>query len=260
LLCVAASRALRVHGAAVDDRCRCALPLRERSAFTAPPSTTAAAAAESPAPTLSRPSEDEKVAPPETLSTTTPEPCSTPSSTQSYSRTLTLQLPIQSSTGSVPHRSALVASRELAPEPVVLIVDDVRSVRLLLRRALLALLGERAKVHEAADGREAVVKALKLRPGIIFMDRRMPTMEGDAATRELRRRGYTGVIFGLTGDALPVDVSAFRDAGATDVLIKPVTRMVLLTALRDCGALPQPVEEGSGDSGSRGVEHDSVLS
>ncbi len=237
------------------------LPLRERSALSAPPSSTAA----------SEPLEDEKarhvenmhmvsLSPPrdpEPRSITPPEASTTPPSTESRSRTL--QTRIQPSTDSVfSRREAPVASRQSMSEPVALIVDDVRSVRLLLRRSVLALLGERAKVHEAADGREAVAKALELWPAVIFMDRRMPVMEGDAATRELRRRGYTGAIYGITGDALPVDVSAFRDAGATDVLIKPVTRAVLSKALRDCGALPQPAEfeEGLDDSGSRGAERD----
>jgi CheY-like chemotaxis protein len=122
----------------------------------------------------------------------------------------------------------------------VLIVDDVRSVRTLLKRSVAALLGGDYDIFEAADGREAVSKAMALQPAFILMDRRMPVMEGDEATRELRARGYTRPIFGVTGDALPVDVCTFRDAGATDVLVKPVTRASLALVLREYLALPPP--------------------
>ena len=48
-------------------------------------------------------------------------------------------------------------------------------------------------------------------------------MDGLTATRELRQRGYHGVIIGVTGGGLPEDIAAFLDAGADDVLIKPIT-------------------------------------
>jgi DNA-binding NarL/FixJ family response regulator len=40
---------------------------------------------------------------------------------------------------------------------------------------------------EAANGREAIEKALVLRPDVILMDVCMPLMNGPAAARELRR-------------------------------------------------------------------------
>jgi CheY-like chemotaxis protein len=83
----------------------------------------------------------------------------------------------------------------------------------MLRRTISTLLSEAAEIHEAADGEEAVRRALELQPAVIFMDRRMPVMEGDEATRRLRAAGFEQPIFGVTGDALPTDVSAFRDAG-----------------------------------------------
>ncbi len=138
---------------------------------------------------------------------------------------------------------AALAPPATAAPVTVLIVDDVRSMRTLLRRTITGLLdrgtaGGGLRVEEAADGKEAVERALELRPTFILMDHRMPNMDGDAATSELRARGYDRPIFGVTGDALPGDVCAFRDAGATDVLIKPVTRTMLASALTASGLLP----------------------
>lgn len=51
----------------------------------------------------------------------------------------------------------------------------------------------------------------------------MPIMDGLAATRELRQKGYHGLVIGVTGGGLPEDVAAFLQAGADDVLVKPIT-------------------------------------
>jgi CheY-like chemotaxis protein len=43
---------------------------------------------------------------------------------------------------------------------------------------------------------------------------------------------YSGVIIGITGNALPADISTFLESGADEVLIKPLTRKKLLDALQ----------------------------
>ncbi len=110
-------------------------------------------------------------------------------------------------------------------------------MRTLLRRVTTTLFDGNVEVTEAADGAEAVRLALELNPAFILMDRRMPVMDGDEATRRLRASGYRRPVFGVTGDALPMDVSAFMDAGASEVLVKPVTKARLTKALSDSGLL-----------------------
>jgi DNA-binding NarL/FixJ family response regulator len=71
-------------------------------------------------------------------------------------------------------------------EPIrVLVVDDHAVVREGLR-ALLELQEGIEVVAEAADGREAVETAIRLRPDVILMDLVMPRLDGVAAMRELR--------------------------------------------------------------------------
>lgn len=48
-------------------------------------------------------------------------------------------------------------------------------------------------------------------------------MDGLTTTKALRQKGFHGVIIGVTGGGLPEDISAFLDAGADEVLVKPIT-------------------------------------
>ena len=56
---------------------------------------------------------------------------------------------------------------------------------------------------------------------VIFMDHTMPIMNGVDATRAIRSLGFTGLIIGLTGNALDDDVASFIHAGADCVTLKP---------------------------------------
>jgi DNA-binding NarL/FixJ family response regulator len=69
----------------------------------------------------------------------------------------------------------------------VLIVDDQPRARQSLK-ALLGTLPRLTEIREAADGREAVRSAEEFRPDVIFMDVRMPEMDGLQATHLLKAR------------------------------------------------------------------------
>eukprot|EP01037_Dinobryon_pediforme_P031109 gene31109-35462_t len=56
---------------------------------------------------------------------------------------------------------------------------------------------------------------------VILMDYQMPNMDGPTAIRELRRLGFRGLIFGLTGNAIECDKMEMMAAGADKVFIKP---------------------------------------
>lgn len=67
--------------------------------------------------------------------------------------------------------------------PKVLLVEDTEDNRQMMRK-LLELSG--FQVVEAADGREAVEAASRVRPQIILMDLSLPFIDGLAATRQIR--------------------------------------------------------------------------
>jgi CheY-like chemotaxis protein len=96
-------------------------------------------------------------------------------------------------------------------EPGILIVDDDRAFRLLLRNLLQG--AGLAVVGEAADGAEAVELAERLRPTAISMDLEMPVRDGVAATREICSRGSPTVVI-LSGSQSSEQVAAAMEAGA----------------------------------------------
>jgi two-component system response regulator AdeR len=105
--------------------------------------------------------------------------------------------------------------------PVILIADDNVDTREMYALYLSML---DYKVEEAADGREALIKARTLRPDLIVMDLQMPKLDGWGAIRELQSRDATVAIpvIVLTGH----DFKAFLKpaalaAGAVSYLMKP---------------------------------------
>src|SRR5262249_52425935 len=108
-----------------------------------------------------------------------------------------------------------------ATKPLVLIVDDNRDRRVLFA-LYLAMAGY--SVETAAEGREAVNKALTLYPDVIVMDLQMPGVDGWRAMREICRNARTAAtpVIVLTGHDFKnyLGHSAFAE-GAFAYLMKP---------------------------------------
>lgn len=106
------------------------------------------------------------------------------------------------------------------PVPCILIAEDNEQNRTLLAR-LLRTTG--FQVQEAADGRQAVEAALQWRPDFIWMDIRMPVMNGLEATRRIREinNGRSVVIAALTAHALEAEKERILGAGCDDFVRKP---------------------------------------
>ena len=110
----------------------------------------------------------------------------------------------------------------------ILVVDDSSLNRKMLCRVLRTS-GHRC--DEADDGVFAVDKVKEKmkhvngdnsgRYDVILMDFVMPNMDGPTATKMIRDLGYSGLIFGVTGNALDSDINYFLDHGADRVLTKP---------------------------------------
>ena len=113
----------------------------------------------------------------------------------------------------------------------VLVVDDERSVRDALRRALEL---EGYGVELATDGYEALARLAdgQPQPDALVLDVLMPGLDGLELCRRLRRAGQRLPILMLTARAEVADRVAGLDAGADDYLVKPFALEELLARLR----------------------------
>jgi CheY-like chemotaxis protein len=106
------------------------------------------------------------------------------------------------------------------PRYRILVVDDRREARQLLVR-LLTPLG--FDVREAANGQEAVDSWNAWQPHLIWMDMRMPVLDGRAATRRIKAspNGQATAIIALTASSFEEERADILAAGCDDLLCKP---------------------------------------
>ena len=113
----------------------------------------------------------------------------------------------------------------------VLLADDQALVRGGFRLILDAE-PDIEVIAEAADGSQAIGKALESRPGVVLMDIRMPVLDGIQATRQLvPQLPATRVVMLTTFDLDDYVVDAFR-AGASGFLLKTAPPAQLVAAVR----------------------------
>lgn len=110
----------------------------------------------------------------------------------------------------------------------VLLVED-NPVGALLASTLLRREG--CAVETAASGHEALDAMKRARYDLVFMDMRMPGMDGPTAARRLRERGDATPIVALTANAFAEDRKACLEAGMDDHLVKPLELEALRSAL-----------------------------
>jgi len=113
----------------------------------------------------------------------------------------------------------------------VLIVDDQSLVRAGFRMILEAE-EDIDVVGEAADGREAVAEARRLKPDVALMDVRMPEMDGIEATRQLLDGGSSTKVVMLTTFDMDEYVYDALRAGASGFLLKDVPPEQLVAGIR----------------------------
>ena len=110
----------------------------------------------------------------------------------------------------------------------VLLVED-NPVGALLAATLLRREG--CAVETAASGHEAVDAMKRARYDLVFMDMRMPGMDGPSAARAIRATGDRTPIVALTANAFAEDRKACLGAGMNDHLVKPLELDSLRAAL-----------------------------
>jgi CheY-like chemotaxis protein len=114
---------------------------------------------------------------------------------------------------------------------LILVAEDDATMQ---RMALKVLRARGFACELARTGREAVVMAQSLKPGLILMDLSLPEMNGWEATRALKANGETAAIpvVAITAHAMVGDREAALAAGCSECLTKPyeIDELVALCA------------------------------
>jgi DNA-binding NarL/FixJ family response regulator len=113
----------------------------------------------------------------------------------------------------------------------VLIVDDHH----LVRAGLAALIGNEPDmevVGEAADGLDAVDKAMRIRPRVVLMDISMPGMDGIEATRKITETEPSPRVLVLTQYDHEEYVRRVVQSGASGYILKSSVAEDLRRAIR----------------------------
>lgn len=106
------------------------------------------------------------------------------------------------------------------PNYRLLIVDDSEESRLLLVRLLVQLGFE---VRTARDGLECIKVWREWQPCLIWMDMRMPVMDGHEATKSIKAtiQGQSTVVVALTASAFEEERTLVLSEGCDDFVPKP---------------------------------------
>ncbi|MDM8547000.1 response regulator [Candidatus Venteria ishoeyi] len=114
------------------------------------------------------------------------------------------------------------------PRYRLLVADDKAENRLLLHKLLVPLGFE---VCEVGDGQAALTLFQQWQPHLIWMDIRMPVMDGLEATRLIKQQSSTIKIIALTAHALEDERHEILASGCDDFIRKPYRDTEIFAAL-----------------------------
>jgi two-component system chemotaxis response regulator CheY len=105
----------------------------------------------------------------------------------------------------------------------VLIVDDSKAMRMIVKRTLRQAGFTDVEVEEASNGKEAISMIQSGSPDLVLSDWNMPEMNGYDCLLELRKLGVD-VKFGfVTSEGTPEMRMKASEAGALFLIAKPFT-------------------------------------
>ncbi len=104
---------------------------------------------------------------------------------------------------------------------ILVVEDNVDNRRILVYR--LRRIGD-FRIVEASNGQEALEAVDSEQPDLIFMDLKMPVMDGWEATQRIRNleKGRRTPIIALTAQAMAGDEQKALAAGCDDYVAKPI--------------------------------------
>src|ERR1700750_3117134 len=114
----------------------------------------------------------------------------------------------------------------------ILIVDDSKAMRMIVRRSLIQAGFTNLEVIEANNGAEALQIVEQQSPDIVLSDWNMPEMKGIELLRSLRAKGRNVPLGFITSESSPEIHQQAVDSGASFVIVKPFTFAAIEFALK----------------------------
>jgi two-component system chemotaxis response regulator CheY len=115
----------------------------------------------------------------------------------------------------------------------ILVVDDSKAMRALIRRTLSGARYAEASISEAENGLEALASIRTSPPDLVLANFNMPEMSGIELLEQVHGDGMD-VRFGfITSDDSEANVERARRAGAHFVIGKPFSRQDLQRAVNE---------------------------
>ena len=113
----------------------------------------------------------------------------------------------------------------------VLVVDDTSAVRLLMQKAVAAIVSE---VRVAADGAEGLTIWRAWQPDLVVTDIIMPVMDGLAMSQAIREEDRDAQIIVVTTSSETGHLRQALDIGVDRYVLKPLDVHLLQDAVRKC--------------------------
>lgn len=114
----------------------------------------------------------------------------------------------------------------------VLVVDDIKMNQIIIQQMLRKF---EIEPEIASNGVEGLELASSSEYDVVFMDCRMPVMDGFEATQTLREKGYNKSIVALTAGTTLEERERCIQCGMDDILSKPYTANDLKEVLKKWG-------------------------
>lgn len=116
-----------------------------------------------------------------------------------------------------------------SPDLSILVVEDIRMNQIVIEQMMSKF---NLKPDLANNGLEAIDAVDSNDYDLIFMDYRMPVMDGLEATKNLRKSGFTAPIIALTAGTTSNERERCIDAGMNDILTKPYRGVQLIEMIK----------------------------
>jgi two-component system chemotaxis response regulator CheY len=103
----------------------------------------------------------------------------------------------------------------------IFVVDDSKTMRMIVKRTLRQAGFGDAEVAEAVNGKEALEKMDEVAPDLILCDWNMPEMNGLEFLQALKAKGDTTKFGFVTSEGTPEMIQKATDNGAAFLIAKP---------------------------------------